>query len=85
MNIIIYTSVDTCYSFWYNHKQKGEMRVVAKKLIKLLEKDGWVFASQKGSHMKYKKDNKVCIIPNHSGDIPKGTLAQIVRVTGIKF
>ena len=56
-----------------------------KKVIKALEEEGWVFISQKGSHMKYKKDNKVCIIPNHKGDIPKGTLAQIIRSTGVKI
>lgn len=58
---------------------------VVKKVIKALEKAGWVFVSQKGSHMKYKKGEIVCIIPNHKGDIPKGTLAQIVKITGIKL
>jgi len=58
---------------------------VVKKVIKELEANGWVFVSQKGSHMKFKKDNKVCIVPNHKGDIPKGTLSQIVRSTGIKL
>jgi len=59
--------------------------VVVKKVIKALEKDGWVLVSQKGSHMKYKKENQVCIIPNHRGDIPKGTLSQILKCTGIKI
>ena len=54
-------------------------------MIKALEKDGWVFVSQKGSHMKYTKGDKTCIIPNHKGDIPKGTLSQIVKLTGIKL
>lgn len=58
---------------------------VVKKVIKALEVDGWVLVSQKGSHMKYKKGNKTCIIPNHKGDIPKGTLSQIVKHTGIKI
>lgn len=47
--------------------------MVVKNVIKVLEKDGWKLISQKGSHMKYKKDNKICIIPNHKGDIPIGT------------
>lgn len=59
--------------------------VVVKKVIRALKKDGWVFVSQKGSHMKYKKDDKICIIPNHKGDIPAGTLSQIVKSTGIKI
>lgn len=58
---------------------------VVKKVIKALEQDGWILISQKGSHMKYKKDSKTCIVPNHKGDIPKGTLSQIVKSTGIKL
>lgn len=57
---------------------------VVKKVIKELEIDGWIFVSQKGSHMKFKKGNKTCIVPNHKGDIPKSTLSQIVRSTEIK-
>ncbi len=64
---------------------KGGKMVVVKKVVKALEKDGWVLVSQKGSHMKYKKDNRTCIVPNHKGDIPKGTLSQIVKHTGIKL
>lgn len=59
--------------------------VVVKKPVKVLKKDGWVLVSQKGSHMKFKKENLTCIIPNHKGDIPKGTLTQIIKYTGIKF
>ena len=58
---------------------------IVKKVIKKLEAEGWVLISQKGSHMKYRKNNKTCIVPNHKGDIPKGTLSQISRSTGIKF
>lgn len=54
-------------------------------MIKALHEDGWVLISQKGSHMKFKKNNKICIVPNHKGDIPKGTLSQIVKITGIKI
>ena len=58
---------------------------VVKKVIKALEQDGWELVSQKGSHMKFKKDNKTCIVPNHKGDIPKGTLSQIIKSTGINI
>lgn len=58
---------------------------IVRKVIKSLELDGWKLVSQKGSHMKYKKGDKTCIIPNHKGDIPKGTLSQIVKSTGIKI
>ena len=59
--------------------------MIVKKVIKALENDGWEFVSQKGSHMKYRKGTKVCIVPNHKGDIPKGTLSNIVKSTGIKL
>lgn len=59
--------------------------VVVKRVIKALEKEGWLLISQKGSHMKYKKGNKICIVPNHKGDIPIGTLSRIVKSTGIKI
>ena len=59
--------------------------VVVKRVIKALEKEGWLLISQKGSHMKYKKGNKICIVLNHNGDIPIGTLSQIVKSTGIKI
>lgn len=56
---------------------------VVKKVIKALEADGWELVSQKGSHMKFKKEGKICIVPNHKGDLPKGTLSQIAKSTGI--
>lgn len=65
--------------------RKERNMTVVKKVIKALEQDGWILISQKGSHMKYKKDSKTCIVPNHKGDIPKGTLSQIVKSTGIKL
>ena len=56
-----------------------------KRVVKALENDGWKLVRQKGSHMIYKKNNIICPIPNHKGDIPKGTLANIIRITGVKF
>lgn len=64
---------------------KGGDVTVVKKVVKKLETDGWVLVSQKGSHMKFKKEGKVCIVPAHKGDIPKGTLSQIIRSTEIKL
>ena len=75
---------DTCKKCDKINTERREA-VVVKKVIKALEKDGWVLVSQKGSHMKFKKDSKTCIVPNHKGDIPKGTLSQIVRYTEIKL
>lgn len=36
--------------------------VVAKVLIKKLKKGGWEVVSQKGSHIKFRKGTRMCII-----------------------
>ena len=53
-----------------------------KEIIKTLEKFGFRYVSQKGSHMKYAKDNYVVIIPNHS-EVAKGTLKSILAMAHI--
>lgn len=54
-------------------------------VIDLLKKNGFVFKSQKGSHMKYVKDGKVVIVPNHgSKGIEKGTYYNILAQAGIE-
>lgn len=53
-------------------------------VLKALEKDGWVLIRQKGSHAIYQKNGKKPV-PIHKADIPKGTLSNIVKITGIKF
>ncbi len=55
-----------------------------KEIIKVLEKLGFRYASQKGSHMKYIKDGIVVIIPNHS-EIAKGTLKSILSMAHIEL
>lgn len=57
-----------------------------KELIKLLEKDGWYYVATRGSHFYYQhasKPGKVTI-PNHKGDIPKGTVNSILKQAGLK-
>ena len=53
-----------------------------KEVISALEKYGFGFVSQKGSHMKYSNGFKVVIIPNHT-EIAKGTLKSILNMAGI--
>lgn len=60
------------------------MRV--RELEKLILKDGWYFVRQIGSHRHYKhptKKGKVTI-PNHSGDVDKGTANSILKQAGLK-
>lgn len=59
------------------------------RLIKKLEqKFGCILVGSKGSHMKYKCDNEVVIVPYHAGKtISPGVLKEIVKklnqVTGL--
>jgi len=56
-----------------------------RELISLLEKEGFVFVRQSGSHAIYRKTgSKIIVIPIHSKDIPKGTLNSILRDAGLK-
>lgn len=57
-----------------------------KQIVKILEGDGFVFISQSGSHMKYRKSNgKVftAIVPANKKEIPVGTLRSIIRQSGL--
>lgn len=54
-------------------------------IIKALQKIGFYKVSQKGSHVKYRKDGEVkriVIIPMHD-EIAKGTLQSILEQAGI--
>lgn len=57
-----------------------------RELIKLIKADGWYEVAQNGSHIQYEhkiKKGKVTI-PNHNGDIPKGTLNSVLKQAGLK-
>lgn len=54
---------------------------VARKLIK----NGWRKKRQTGSHVIYEKNGKIVPLTYGRIDIPKGTLANISRITGIIF
>jgi predicted RNA binding protein YcfA (HicA-like mRNA interferase family) len=55
------------------------------KIIKVLEINGFVFKSQKGSHQKYIKDSKIVIVPAPKKQIPIGTLKSISKQSGINY
>jgi predicted RNA binding protein YcfA (HicA-like mRNA interferase family) len=60
----------------------------ARKIIKRLEKNGFVFLHQKGSHRYYlkKKSNQqyLTTVPMHPKDLPIGTIGAIIRQSGLK-
>lgn len=50
--------------------------------IRLLTRDGWVQVAQKGSHRQFKhsvKKGRVTVSGKLGHDVPKGTLASILR------
>lgn len=55
-----------------------------KDVIKALEKLGFYYVSQKGSHIKYLNGEYVVIIPNHS-EVAKGTLKSILSMAHIEI
>lgn len=52
------------------------------RVIKVLEKRGFSYISQKGSHIKYSDGKYTVIIPNHS-EVAKGTLKSILAMAHI--
>ncbi|PWM79397.1 MAG: toxin HicA [Phascolarctobacterium sp.] len=57
-----------------------------KELEALVKNDGWYFIGARGSHFFYlhpTKPGKV-VIPNHKGDVPKGTANSILKQAGLK-
>lgn len=61
--------------------------MTVREILKMLYKEGWYEESNrsKGSHIQLKhptKPGKVTI-PNHSGDIPIGTLHSIKKQAGL--
>lgn len=56
--------------------------VTARELTRALERAGFVLRRQKGSHQIYHhpQTGTRVSVPVHTGDFPKGTLRQILRV-----
>ena len=55
----------------------------SKEIIEVLQQNGFVFISPKGSHKKYKKVNRIVIVPDPKKEVPKGTFASILRQSGL--
>jgi len=53
-------------------------------IIRILQKNGFQQVGQKGSHKKFKKEDKTVIIPDPKKEIPMGTFHSILRQSGLK-
>jgi predicted RNA binding protein YcfA (HicA-like mRNA interferase family) len=64
-----------------------EETLKAREIIKLIERDGWKFVRQTGSHMQFKHDRKpgTVTVPFHgSKDVSKVNLESILKQAGLK-
>lgn len=59
-------------------------QISGQKLIKLLLKDSWEEVSQKGSHVKMRRNKSMVIVPQHK-ILKKGTLSGILKDSGLKL
>lgn len=58
----------------------------AREIVKRLKDAGFKEVSQKGSHLKLMKGEKITIVPVHPGrDIPLGTVKNIEKQSGVKL
>jgi predicted RNA binding protein YcfA (HicA-like mRNA interferase family) len=58
----------------------------SKQIIKVLQDKGFLYISQKGSHVKFRKFSKpslTVIIPANKKEIPFGTFKSILRQSGL--
>jgi predicted RNA binding protein YcfA (HicA-like mRNA interferase family) len=55
----------------------------SKQIIDVLLNNGFFFVSQKGSHQKYRNNEKTVIVPAPKKEIPQGTLKSIIRQSGL--
>lgn len=56
-------------------------------IVKILEKRGFIFVSQKGSHIKYRKIARqilTAIVPANKKEVPYGTFRSILRQSQLK-
>lgn len=59
--------------------------MTARELVARIEAAGWRKDRQRGSHAVYKHAEKSgrLVVPMHPGDLPKGTLRDILKKAGL--
>ena len=57
----------------------------ARKVIRALEKAGFVFLRQKGSHRIYDKSGRLVVVPYHNRDLKKPTVLAIIEQSGLSI
>jgi len=65
---------------------KSQPLYSSEQIIKTLEREGFVFVSQRGSHVKHRKTaipTLTVIVPAGRKQIPRGTFRSILRQSGL--
>jgi predicted RNA binding protein YcfA (HicA-like mRNA interferase family) len=58
----------------------------SRQVVAALEREGFAFVSQRGSHIKYRKAGspvRTVIVPAGRKEIPRGTFRSILRQSGL--
>ncbi len=55
----------------------------SKEIVRVLERNGFMFVSQRGSHAKFRKGSHTTVVPAGKKEIPIGTFKSIVRQSGL--
>jgi len=55
----------------------------SKDVDRILRRNGFILASQKGSHKKYVANGRVVIVPAGRDPLPQGTFASILKQSGL--
>ena len=60
--------------------------MTAREVVAKIEAAGWRLDRQRGSHAVFKHSEKpgMLVVPMHLGDLPKGTLRDIMKKAGLK-
>jgi len=59
--------------------------LTSKEIERILQKIGFLFYRQTGSHRIFVKDELQVIVPYHNKDLKKGTIFQIIKGTGLSI
>ena len=54
-----------------------------KQIASILERMGFQFVRQKGSHRIYVKENRQIVVPMHGKTLKRGTQMNIIKATGL--
>jgi predicted RNA binding protein YcfA (HicA-like mRNA interferase family) len=59
-------------------------RLSSGEVIRVLQKQGFAFVTQRGSHAKYKNPaGRIAIVPHPRKELPIGTTRSIIRQSGL--